>query len=235
MTCLLNLVPEKLIRIMEHSKLYEGKKLSLVIPYRNRKNHLKKFLEIHNRKIPIPHSIFVIEQTKGKLFNTGKLKNIGFELSKNTHDYVCFQDVDKLPIHADYSYPIFPTCIARYVEQYGWEMASEDYFGGVVIFNNRDFQRVNGYSNEYWGWGSEDHDLRNRCTCLGLKYLYRQGVFRSLHHKPTAYFNNPNLYNNHKKLISSYDYTKDGLNSLQYKIVKVTKLSKNIKIIKVDI
>ena len=38
-----------------------------------------------------------------------------------------------------------------------------DYFGGVTLFNVHDYKLVNGYSNEYWGWGFEDDDLLYRC------------------------------------------------------------------------
>ena len=35
----------------------------------------------------------------------------------------------------------------------------DTYFGGVTIFPIDAFKKVNGYSNEYWGWGFEDDDL----------------------------------------------------------------------------
>ncbi len=32
------------------------------------------------------------------------------------------------------------------------------------MFPSSTFKRVNGYSNEYWGWGFEDDDLLLRLT-----------------------------------------------------------------------
>ena len=36
------------------------------------------------------------------------------------------------------------------------------YFGGVSGLNKSQFLRINGFPNEYWGWGGEDDDIFNR-------------------------------------------------------------------------
>jgi hypothetical protein len=38
-------------------------------------------------------------------------------------------------------------------------LSFDDYFGGVTMFSSDTFERINGYSNLYWGWGFEDDDL----------------------------------------------------------------------------
>ncbi len=35
-------------------------------------------------------------------------------------------------------------------------------FGGVTIFAPQEFMVVNGFSNEFYGWGGEDDDMFNR-------------------------------------------------------------------------
>ena len=39
-------------------------------------------------------------------------------------------------------------------------------FGGAVAFRREDFELVNGYSNEFYGWGGEDDDMYERCVQL---------------------------------------------------------------------
>jgi predicted glycosyltransferase involved in capsule biosynthesis len=35
-------------------------------------------------------------------------------------------------------------------------------FGGVTSMSRKHFESVNGYSNQFWGWGGEDDDMWNR-------------------------------------------------------------------------
>ena len=37
-----------------------------------------------------------------------------------------------------------------------------NYAGGVVSINRENFFKINGYANDYWGWGSEDDDFSAR-------------------------------------------------------------------------
>ena len=40
--------------------------------------------------------------------------------------------------------------------------------GGVLSMRTEHFQRVNGYSNLYWGWGAEDDDMAYRSPLTTL-------------------------------------------------------------------
>ena len=146
-------------------------KLAIVVPYRNRESHLETFLKYMKTYLKdYTYEIIVVNQTDEQLFNRGKLLNIGAKYAiNNGFDYMCFHDVDMLPKTADYSYPEYPTSLISELENKEGNVFF-NYFGGVTLFNTKDFITINGYSNDYWGWGYEDTDLFYRVTHSGLYY-----------------------------------------------------------------
>ena len=141
-------------------------KIGIVVPYRGREQHLNLFLPkicttLSNQKIPF--EIVIVEQSDNLPFNRGKLLNIGFQRAIELGcTYVAFHDVDMLPLEVDYSYVDRPTHIATEFTGDIERIVANDYFGGVTLFPINDFKKINGYSNEYWGWGFEDDDLLQR-------------------------------------------------------------------------
>lgn len=118
----------------------------------------------------IDYEIFIIEQADDKPFNRGKLLNAGYEYAlKKGCDYFVFHDVDMLPEDVDYSYSDNPLHLATHLQEHDYETTFFDYFGGVTMFTKEDFKTINGFSNEYWGWGFEDDDLLIRCVESNLK------------------------------------------------------------------
>ena len=138
------------------------KKLGIIVPYRNRYEHLEKFkksiVEYLDSNSYDNYVIIIVEQDNAKLFNRGILLNIGFKEAKRLNcNYVVFHDVDMLPIDVDYSYSDTPIHLATD------NIPFESYFGGITLFPTDIFEKINGFSNLYWGWGFEDDDLRYRC------------------------------------------------------------------------
>jgi len=163
-------------------------RLAIVVPYRDRAEHLTRllphlvtFFERDRFARAIPYEIHVAEQAPGRPFNRGAMKNVGFALAHRNADYVVFHDVDYLPIWADYSRVHAPTSLIAYGVE-GQANEATDTPGCVVALPVDDFVRINGYSNDYWGWGFEDLDLQQRIRRLGLEWRRRDGTFTALPH-----------------------------------------------------
>jgi predicted glycosyltransferase involved in capsule biosynthesis len=61
-----------------------------------------------------------------------------------------------------------------------------DIFGGVSALRRDHFERVNGFSNEFWGWGGEDDDMANRIKFHKLhisRYPANIAHYKMLAHK----------------------------------------------------
>ena len=52
-----------------------------------------------------------------------------------------------------YSFQFCPSGCRRYYEEY---------FGVAVAISPNNYRKINGFSNQFWGWGSEDDDFYNR-------------------------------------------------------------------------
>src|ERR1700733_2400544 len=185
--------------------------LGIIVPYRDRTDHLNifvphiaAFFSRAAKEVGGAIRVKIVEQEQGLEFNRGFLKNIGYNLCKGSCDYVCFHDVDHIPIWADYSAPKRVAPIVWYGAekiidprrvQVTHDLAK--HFGGAVLFNKQDFERINGYPNGYWGWGYEDSDIRHRCLVLNMPIERRKGTFQVLPHIHEGYddFGNPSAIN----------------------------------------
>lgn len=207
------------------SALHE-KRFKIIVPYRNREEHLNIFINYVSTFLNLSQSdILVVLQSDDKPFNRGKLLNIGFHLCNTDSDYFIFHDVDMLPQgKSDYVYPFCPKrLISGTISGKDIQNFPKSYFGGVVGFNKKDFKKVNGFSNEYWGWGCEDNDLLVRLDYFGLKCDYGNTLYKTLNHEPNnsaEYLNSDSYLRNVHRLSNKYDYSLDGLNSLDYQLVE---------------
>jgi hypothetical protein len=148
-------------------------KLAIIVPYRDRQEHLDVFVP-HMREFlkdkGIDYTIFIVEQSDDRPFNYGKLCNAAVKEISEEYTYFAFHDIDMLPINdeCDYTWPEVPLHLATNVEAHEEKLPYPQYFGGVVLINREDFEDVNGYSNEYYGYGFEDLDLLYRIERAGL-------------------------------------------------------------------
>jgi len=202
-------------------------RVAIIIPYRDREEHLRTLL--HNlhpilKRQQIDYTIFVVEEIPDVKFNRAKLMNVGFVEALRTYDFQCFifHDVDLIP-EDDRNLYTCPTDQPRHmsvaVSTLNYRLPYRDIFGGVSALTKDMMVKVNGFSNEFWGWGAEDDDMANRIKYHGYKISrYRSQVARYYmlkHKKDTP---NPDRY---KKLYKGRQrFKSDGLSNLQYKVAK---------------
>ena len=48
------------------------------------------------------------------------------------------------------------------VSKFKYRLPYVDLFGGVGALRTEHFQKINGFSNQFWGWGGEDDDMSSR-------------------------------------------------------------------------
>lgn len=207
------------------------KKLAIVVPFRNRDEHLSQFVP-HMEKFlkdeNIPFEILIIEQGDKKEFNRAKLLNIGYAEFPD-FDYYAFHDVDMLPVDSDYSYVKGPTHLASRAEQFDFKLPYDGYFGGVTLFDKESFLKINGYSNEYWGWGAEDDDVLLRCSIMGIGTFRKDCKYRSLSHErkidSVPYWTNVNRLRSFQSNPTPEAISRDGISTLKYKKTGETVIS----------
>ena len=168
------------------------KKLAIIIPYRNRQEHLVSFIPLIRKfveKQKIKFHIFVVEQADSQPFNRAALLNTGVRVCKDEFDYFCFHDVDLIPLKADYSFIDQPLRLALqdkilHKDKPYQTPEVNHHFGGLNITHKKCFFDVNGFSNTYWHWGCEDDDFLFRL--LFSKFIPcvdTTGLFKALFHK----------------------------------------------------
>lgn len=228
-------------------------KIIIIIPYRDRKDELLKY--IYNMKKILNYQkvnfeILIVEQSNRKKFNKGKLNNIGFieSLKKNNkYNKFLFNDVDNYPLKKNLiDYNIKPKGFHHY---FGFKHC----LGGFFMVDKYNFRKSNGYSNKFWGWGGEDTDLQDRVNIKNIpiyrdKFILRKEQIKNnvfLINDPKSEYteeerlnhSNLKLRNKMKKKykFNSENIKKDGLTNCKYNILKSEKMENNIKKITVSI
>ncbi|KAH9512751.1 hypothetical protein Btru_038109 [Bulinus truncatus] len=161
-------------------------KLALIFPYRNRFNHLHVVL---NNLIPLlirqlaDVRLFVIEQADQSTFNKGVLLNAGFSEADKVGSFDCYivHDVDLIPLNDNNLYRCGdrPRHFTVAINKFNYRLFYGAHFGGAVSFSREQFLKINGYSNLYFGWGSEDDDMYYRVHNKGFSILrYNETIAR---------------------------------------------------------
>lgn len=208
-------------------------KLAIIIPFRDRAKHLYTLLPCLFTMLirqGADFTVFLVEQDLPESFNKGVVYNAGFLEALKMGDFDCFifHDVDMLPLNDMNMYrceqrgPLhFVAGVNkfRYKLLYGWLI------GGVVGFTRQQYEKVNGFSNLYFGWGSEDDDMRYRIISTN-QTMYRRptkvGYYDMIRHMRDKRW---------RANVGRFGITKtaakrtqvDGLNSVKYTLTHMEK------------
>jgi hypothetical protein len=239
---------------------FTNKNIAIISCFRDKGNGLRnqerlKFIQLMNviLKPYFNFHIYIIEQSQDKEnFNIGKLKNIGFKIaSQKKYDNYIFSDIDTIP-----DYDLIPYFLKK--EKYPISLASrgtryeqkniiinKPFLGALLGFDKNLFEEVNGYPNNFWGWGGEDDALINRLININKNYICipKKGSIIDLeekNNKPISIKNKPLLeikdQLKYEKLnVDLIKWKNNGLNSLEYKILNEIKINEHTTQIIVDL
>jgi hypothetical protein len=258
--------------------------LAIIVPFRdqpaqNRARQLEIFARdmtewiTANCSALVRWHIIVVEQTDdGYKFNRGMLLNVGFDLASKDagpngkpfgggsapFNVAIMHDVDLVPADPRFAElyctpPRGPVPIARAWLRYDYP----NYLGGITAFPFPLFRKINGYPNNFWGWGGEDDDLRRRLEALGHPQptwqqppVHLRGRIRDLEEecilshggkrasvklKEGGTAETLNLVRTELLQRTHTTWWKNGLSSLEYRVVGHRAINPSVTVVTVDL
>jgi hypothetical protein len=207
----------------------------IIVPYRDRDSDYNTF----NAYMPgfltkifeSRWKIVIVEQAAGKDFNRGTLLNIGFLLCDDVSGNYFLHDIDTLPASETAQGRYTLDCSTRIIGIYN---SVCDTLGGIVKISGAMFAHMNGFPNNYFGWGVEDKALQNRA------YVYDYTVDKLLlnNESGSAHFaignNKPaprpselgnrthyeyNIFPTYARDMQKSIILRDGLNNCKYSLI----------------
>ncbi|KAM4586471.1 beta-1,4-galactosyltransferase 1 [Fundulus diaphanus] len=214
-------------------------KVAIIIPFRKRDEHLKFWLYyLHPilQRQQLDYGVYVINQDGDEIFNRAKLLNVGYMEALKEYDYNCFvfSDVDLIPMDDRNTYRCFsqPRHLSVSMDKFGFRLPYNQYFGGVSSMSKEQYLKINGFPNNYWGWGGEDDDIYNRLASKGMSISRPSGEVgkcRMIRHNRDKQ-NDPNPQRFDRIAHTRETMHKDGINSLTYSVVQLEKFDLFTKI-----
>lgn len=178
------------------------KDLLIVVPYRNREEHLKKFLEKTPKYFEdhgITYDILICELDQQGDWNAGLCCNsiIEFINEQRKYKYVFIHHVDIFPIDGEWEFPKSKQIFSEL----------GDY--GSCVISLEDFLLIRGYCNGFWGWGGEDNDFYFRAKNEGIAIVDSSKLKTKFN---TEYQNHERTFNgtNYACAIKNISVTKEG-------------------------
>ncbi|KAL7056676.1 hypothetical protein AAHC03_020614 [Spirometra sp. Aus1] len=229
-------VNDKVLRQTSPSELAkESEKVAIIVPYRNRKEHLFRFL---TRMLPFlskqrkQYVIIVTEQAGNQSFNRAKLFNVAVkEIRKSApgdrlHGINCFifHDVDKVPTSPSTVYECgrnVRQLTTAFRSECGTRWLYDSFMGAATALSWEHLEKTNGFSNIFFGWGGEDDDLSLRLRVNNItvdRPSQVDGIFDEFD------TNHPRDMNPDRIILSSMDnvasrWRTDGINQTRYELL----------------
>jgi len=217
-------------------------KTIIIIPYRDRVSHLSYWLKNTYpllKNVIEDLEVIVVEQVHGKAFNRGATINIGYAYYNNPEYNYITQDVDVNPIQEDivkqYAVVVEDNIILAIY-------SDGNTLGGIIKMRGSTLKKINGFPNDYWGWGHEDKDILNRANFYNCK-IVRNIRFADVdkHRKLKIFEDNHNRQENNKYSFAYKQWARlnnnakktyienNGLTTLHYKVLSEEKLMDGVK------
>jgi len=158
----------------------DKKKLAVLVAFRDCYEeleifapHMKKFLNAQK----IPYHIFVINQLNRILrFNKATLFNVGYLYTKSKFDYIALHDIDLLPLNQNLSYDYPTNGVLHMAPAELLPAHNKSLVGGILLLTNEDYEKTDGMSNLFWGWGLEDDELYVNLRTNNIKINRPEGI-----------------------------------------------------------
>ncbi|KAE8588829.1 hypothetical protein XENTR_v10022763 [Xenopus tropicalis] len=203
---------------------------AIIIPHRNRETHLRHllyYLHPFLQRQQLHYRIYIINQAGNATFNRAKLLNVGVKEALRDEEWDCLflHDVDLIPEN-DYNLyvcdPWNPKHASVAMNKFSYSLPYPQYFGGVSALTPDQYMKMNGFPNEYWGWGGEDDDIATRVRLAGMKITRPSvsvGHYKMVKHKVDQ-GNEENPHRFDLLIRTQRMWKADGMNSLTYTLLE---------------
>lgn len=169
-------------------------KVAIIVPYRDKQEHLEKFLLYMHQFLPdqlIDYTIFVIEQADQRDFNRMKLLNIGVSKVIEFQPEICcfiFHEVDLMPLDQRnlYMCSALPRHLSGSISNYRYRLMHPHLLGGVVSMSRAQYELIGGLPDDTLDRFDEYEQVISRIVANNLKVErapLQYGVYITSHYQ----------------------------------------------------